>query len=52
MNGRPLKVLNIGTDWFVAALEAQGTEVRRIDWSPPVENPADIAAILARIRHR
>jgi hypothetical protein len=49
MNGRPLQVLNVGTDWFVPFLELQHVDVVRVAWAPPARTPEDIAAILRRL---
>lgn len=45
-----LKVINIGTEWFVPFLEEQGVNVLRVEWSPPVERPSDITSILRKLR--
>ncbi len=45
-----LKVLNVGTEWFVPFLEEQKVDVYRIEWSPPVEKPADITSILSKLK--
>jgi hypothetical protein len=50
MNGKKLKVLNVGTEWFVPFLEEQKVEVLRLEWAPKVRNPDDVSAILRRLR--
>ncbi|MEM3851569.1 MAG: hypothetical protein QXP70_01045 [Methanomassiliicoccales archaeon] len=52
MQKSKLRVVSVGTDWFVPFMEEQGIEVFRIDWSPPVERPKDISAILSKISKR
>lgn len=42
----------MGTEWFVPFLEEQEVDVYRIEWSPPVERPADISSILKRLSKR
>ena len=32
----PLRVINVGLEVFAASLEAQGVEVARVDWRPPL----------------
>jgi hypothetical protein len=52
MSGLRPRVFNVGAEWFVPFLEEQRIEVYRMEWSPPVENPADIAALLQRLGAR
>ncbi len=52
MAGLKLRVLNVGTEWFVRFLEEQKVDVYRLEWSPPVEKPKDISSILSRLGKR
>lgn len=45
-----LTVFTVGADWFYHEMKAQDIDITPVDWIPPVEVPADIAAILASLR--
>ena len=49
MIGR-LKVFNVGADWFYEEMKAQEIDVKPVDWTPPIEVPDDIAAILNALK--
>jgi hypothetical protein len=44
-----LKVFCVGSDWFYREMEAQKLDAKKVDWTPPVEVPKDIASILAKV---
>lgn len=43
----PRAVASVGADLFAAAVEAQATDVERVDWRPPMDGTADDLAVVA-----
>jgi hypothetical protein len=46
---KPLKIINIGIDSFLASLKAQGVEVIHVDWRPPAGGDANLMSILDKL---
>ncbi|MBQ7660466.1 MAG: DUF1116 domain-containing protein [Clostridia bacterium] len=44
-----LRVINIGTQFFYDALEAQGVKATQINWRPPVKQSEEVKAALAAV---
>jgi hypothetical protein len=44
-----VKVINIGSPHFAAALEAQGTEVQQTDWRPPAGGDLRLIEVLEKL---
>jgi hypothetical protein len=44
-----LKVFNLGADWFYQEMKSQGIDIRRIEWTPPIDIPDDIQDILGKL---
>ena len=45
----PVRAINVGVEDFAESLEAQGTEVVHVSWSPPSGGDQEIIAILNQI---
>ena len=45
----PVRAINVGVEDFAESLEAQGTEVVHVSWSPPAGGDQEIIAILNQI---
>jgi hypothetical protein len=45
----PLRVLSAGATLFSEALVGQGVAVEQVDWRPPAEGSAELAALLGRL---
>jgi FdrA protein len=45
----PIRAINVGVEDFAESLEAQGTEVVHVSWSPPAGGDQEIIAILNQI---
>jgi hypothetical protein len=45
----PFRALSVGAPLFADTLEAQGVAVARVDWQPPAEGDARLAALLGRL---
>lgn len=41
-----LKVFCVGSEWFLREMIGQNIDARKVEWTPPVEVPEDIARIL------
>jgi len=45
----PVTAINLGVEDFAENLEAQGTQVVHVNWTPPAGGDPDIIAILDKI---
>ena len=45
----PIRAVNVGVEDFAESLEAQGTEVVHVSWTPPAGSDQEIMAILDQI---
>ncbi len=45
----PLKIINIGLDYFARDLDRQGVEVVHVEWTPPAGGDPQLAALLAKL---
>ena len=45
-----LKVFSLGADWFYQEMDKQDLDLKKVDWTPPIEVPDDIGDILKSIR--
>ena len=43
---KPPQVINIGPEWFAAALARQDVPVAQVTWSPPARGDAELMDIL------
>jgi hypothetical protein len=44
-----LKVFCVGSDWFLKEMQEQKLDVSKVEWTPPPEQPDDIANILKKL---
>jgi hypothetical protein len=45
----PVRVVNVGLEGFADELRAQGVPVTHVEWSPPADGDAHLAALLAKL---
>jgi hypothetical protein len=47
--GKKLKVINIGTEYFVNSYKAQKVQVVHVNWKPPIVRNEKIAKLLRKL---
>jgi hypothetical protein len=47
--GKPLKVINVGLEWFQESVSSQGIETVQVDWQPPASGDERLARLLDKL---
>ncbi len=52
MGEAPLRIVNVGLEWFYRSLLSQGAKAVHVAWRPPAGGDAKIADLLDRLSGR